>query len=339
MLSISGTVAGDQLQWTNNNVIPVATAHSSLDEVENEEEEEEEEEEAAAAAAENGKEDAESHGAIQPTVDSRPRFLSSSSSRRRGIQRDDCLTGSIRRSTSSLSRGSKRSGSNHHRRRHRRLLHGIANSNSNSSTDEITARLNGAAGSRCSCARAAAFIVTGLVLMCDGQEMLVMGLVTPQLRRQWQLGTLAEGSLGASVFGGVLIGSLTGGLLSDAWGRRSSLLLFAALLSVFGSAAAFAPNLWSLIVLRTLAGVALGGTLPITSALLAEISSDKWRGALMILGGLGFVIGEVVTAAEAAVMDLSKDERQWRVLMGVSAIPAFLCLLVAVPFLQESPRW
>jgi MFS family permease len=205
--------------------------------------------------------------------------------------------------------------------------------------EELSRRLNGTAGARCSCARAAALAVTGLVLLCDGQEMLVMGLVTPHLRRQWQLEPMAEGSLGASVFAGVLVGSLVGGVLSDAIGRRPSLLIFAGLLLSFGVAAAFAPNLAVLIALRSLAGLALGGTLPITSALIAEVSSDKWRGPLIVLGGVGFALGEMVTAAEAVVIDLYDGDRNWRVLMAISAVPALLCLVVGVIFLHESPRW
>ena len=70
----------------------------------------------------------------------------------------------------------------------------------------LTARINQRVG--CGNSQLVTFVVAGFMLLCDGQEMLVMSLVNTRLKDVWKLSASAEGTLGSCVFGGVLIGSV-----------------------------------------------------------------------------------------------------------------------------------
>ena len=61
------------------------------------------------------------------------------------------------------------------------------------------------------------------------------------------------------------MGSILAGGLSDKFGRKPTILAFTAVLAAGGFLSALAPSLPVLIVIRTVAGIGLGGTLPTTS--------------------------------------------------------------------------
>jgi MFS family permease len=69
-----------------------------------------------------------------------------------------------------------------------------------------------------------------------------------------------------------------------------------------------------------------------------QFSPDASRGITMLLIGVGFTVGECVTALESMALDVDIGEN-WRWLMALSALPAILSLAVSLFFLDESPRF
>ena len=128
------------------------------------------------------------------------------------------------------------------------------------------------------------------------------------------------------------------GVVADSYGRRPTILLFTSILAIAGLGSAVAPTFAWLIVIRTVAGVGLGGTIPGTNTLMAEVTPDSSRAVVMLLIGVGFTIGECLTALESMALDVGVDEN-WRWLMALSALPAILSLLLSLFFLDESPRF
>jgi putative MFS transporter len=100
----------------------------------------------------------------------------------------------------------------------------------------------------------------------------------------------------------------------------------------------FRLYIFRLVVIRTVAGVGLGGTIPSTNTLIAEVSPDGSRAAIMLLIGVGFTVGECVTALESMALDVGIGEN-WRWLMALSALPAIVSLILSLFFLDESPRF
>ena len=201
--------------------------------------------------------------------------------------------------------------------------------------DPITRRINHIG---CGNSQLATYLVATVMLLCDGQEMLVMSLVSLRLKILWNLSPAAEGTLGSCVFAGVLIGSVCSGSMADKLGRRFTVLVFMSILAVAGLASAIAPSFLWLVFIRTVAGIGLGGTIPTTSTLISEIVPDRLRAIAMLTVGVGFALGESITAMQAMLLDVNVGEH-WRWLLALSAFPAFLSLIITLLFLEESPRF
>ena len=118
--------------------------------------------------------------------------------------------------------------------------------------DEISRRLRALHRVGLGRAQLVQFLVASLIFVCDGQEMLIMSFVNVHLKDVWGLSAGQEGALGACVFGGVLVGSLASGLAADRAGRRPTIILFFAVVLVFGTASAFAPSFAWLVALRSI---------------------------------------------------------------------------------------
>ena len=91
-----------------------------------------------------------------------------------------------------------------------------------------------------------------------------------------------------------------------------------------------------LIILRLLIGMAVGADYPIATSLLAEFSPRKWRGPL--LGA--FVAMWFVGAAAAYIVGevLLHFDDGWRWMLASAAVPAILIVLARLGT-PESPRW
>ena len=212
--------------------------------------------------------------------------------------------------------------------------------------DEVSRRLNNPERIGLGVAQLVPFFIASFVLVCDGQEMLVMSFVDVHLKRIWGLTPAMEGMLGACVFAGILVGSLVSGIFADAVGRRPTILAFFSLVLVAGLASAMSPSFAWLLLLRSLTGIGVGGSMPTCSTLIAEVFPDNSRGVGMLLLSTGFIIGECITALEAMYIDMTGSRQSsalgidgWRFLLGLSAAPALIGVLLAWCGLRESPRF
>ena len=118
----------------------------------------------------------------------------------------------------------------------------------------------------------------GGVVFCDCLDMYVGGGILAQLLQNgWS--TVDLNAVFASItMIGYLLGALFAGYLGDQFGRRKSLLFSTMLFSVMTFLAAFAPTMETLIVMRGLMGVGLGGALPGSYGALSGTASPLVRG-------------------------------------------------------------
>ena len=203
-------------------------------------------------------------------------------------------------------------------------------------TDPISKRINTRVG--CGNSQLLICLVILIVQVCDGQEMLVMSIVNLRLKKIWNLTPSAEGTLGSCVFAGVMVGSLISGAMNDTIGRRYTLIIFLSVLALSGLGSALAPSLVWLVAIRTVAGIGLGGVIPSVTTIISEVIPDLYRAKTMLCISLGFVLGEALTSLQSIFLDTTTGEN-WRWLLAVSALPAFVALLAVVLFVDESPRY
>ncbi|XP_037094065.1 organic cation transporter protein-like [Pollicipes pollicipes] len=132
--------------------------------------------------------------------------------------------------------------------------------------------------------------------------------------------------------GGMLVGSLGFGYISDRFGRKVALMLS---LSEFGLASlvtAFAPNFGTFAAMRFLTGVGGMGTFMITFVMAVEMVSNNVRTFC------GFVIEFFFAFGECMVGLFALFVKDWWALQLVIAVPIFVFLSYWL-FVPESPRW
>jgi MFS transporter, SHS family, lactate transporter len=131
------------------------------------------------------------------------------------------------------------------------------------------------------------------------------------------------------------IGALIFGRLADKFGRRPTLMVNIACYSVLELLSGFAPNLATLLVLRALFGIAMGGEWGVGSALTMETVPPRARGFVSGLLQAGYPSGYLLAAV---VFGTLYQYIGWRGMFFIGVIPAFLVLYVRsnVP---ESPAW
>jgi MFS transporter, putative metabolite:H+ symporter len=193
----------------------------------------------------------------------------------------------------------------------------------------------GAAGFRAFHRRAVA--ITGIAWTFVAMEILLIGFTLPLFGSIWGLSATWLGWIGASALAGSLVGSVLLGRLADHTGRRqifqSSILWY----SLFTALTALAWGPVSLLLLRFLAGIGLGGMLVVDPSLLAEYLPPQRRGRYLVLLDFFWPVGLLIAIGLSWVF-LDRLDGAWRWLFVAAALPAFLAAVVRRA-LPESPYW
>ncbi len=171
----------------------------------------------------------------------------------------------------------------------------------------------------------------------DGYALTIIGIALVTMKPQLGLSTVDVGLIGAAALVGIFIGGLVFGYVTDRVGRKVMYVADLTALVVVSIASAFAEQVWQLVALRFVLGVAIGADYPIASSLLAEFIPSRYRGRL--LGSL-FVVWAAGAAAAAAIgwalSALGPDA--WRYMLASPAIFGLITLLLRAGT-PESPRW
>lgn len=181
--------------------------------------------------------------------------------------------------------------------------------------------------------------IFGLVWAADAMQVISVGFSAPSIAQSFGL-TIPEAikMTGTIFFLGMFFGAFFFGRLADRIGRRKVLLLAVGADAVFGLAAAFAPNLSALIALRFLTGMAVGGTLPVDYAMMAEFLPPKNRGKWLVWLEGFWAVGTIAIALVAWIAASAGAEAPWRWIFGMAALPALIGFWLRL-WLPESPMF
>ncbi|MFL6843433.1 MAG: MFS transporter [Allosphingosinicella sp.] len=134
---------------------------------------------------------------------------------------------------------------------------------------------------------------------------------------------------------GTVFGSVLWGFIADIYGRKASILLSAVMFvgtAICGAMPSFAWN----VSMCFMMGLAAGGMLPVTYALLAEMMPSRHRGwSLVLVGGLGAVGGYFAASATSALL---QPIFSWRVLWLMN-LPTGLALVLLGGLIPESAKF
>ncbi|KAJ4709130.1 organic cation/carnitine transporter 7-like [Melia azedarach] len=179
-----------------------------------------------------------------------------------------------------------------------------------------------------------ALVYSGLGWFAEAMEVMILSFVGSAVTSEWGLSSSEESIITTVVFGGMLVGAYSWGLISDSYGRRNSILGGSILTSVAGLLSAISPNYVSLVILRGLVGVGLGSGHVFFSWFLEFVPPSN-RGMWMIVFSTFWTFGSV---SEAALAWIVMPRWNWRWLLALSAIPSFI-VLIFISFMPESPRY
>jgi len=131
------------------------------------------------------------------------------------------------------------------------------------------------------------------------------------------------------------IGAFLFGRAADRWGRRPTLIVDVLLYSVIEFASGFAPSLTSLLILRAIYGIAMGGEWGVGASLTMESIPAHARGFVSGLLQSGYPAGYFLASIVYALLF---QYIGWRGMFMVGVLPALLVLYIRrnVP---ESPAW
>jgi len=140
------------------------------------------------------------------------------------------------------------------------------------------------------------------IAMVDGYDTLMIAFLAPMLVEMWQLSHAQIGVLFAAGYSGAVIGGLALGPLGDRWGRKVMLIASLAVASVATLLCALASGFESLLALRFVAGLGLGGAIPAIIALTAEFAKPGRRSGTVTLMYIGYPLGAVVGGAVTSAL-------------------------------------
>ena len=172
-----------------------------------------------------------------------------------------------------------------------------------------------------------------LAAVIEGFDLQSMGIAAPALGPEFSLSRQQLGVvLLASPFG-LFFGAFIGGRIADFWGRKAALVLATALFGAFQLCTAWATGLESLIVIRFLCGLGLGGAFPNLIALTAEASGGRNSIVNVVITVAGMPVGGALASLIGFLAGANGD---WRIVFYVGGIAPLVLAPVMALVLPES---
>lgn len=148
--------------------------------------------------------------------------------------------------------------------------------------------------------------------------------------------TVSERSWAVSiVLVGAIIGSASGGYLSDKLGRRKSIISSAALVIIGTAVITLSPDIYFFFAGRFIIGTGIGIASFISPMYISEVAPKSIRGAMVSLTQLMVTVGILVAYVVSLYFSPSGN---WKAMFLAAVIPA-AALLIGMIILPSSPRW
>ncbi len=159
----------------------------------------------------------------------------------------------------------------------------------------------------------------------DGFDLLILGFMLRAISAGLGLQPAQAASLVTATLVGAVLGGLLFGMLSDRLGRVRVLTWTILIFAVCTGLCALAPDYWSLLAFRTLAGLGLGGEFGIGMALVAEAWPASKRARVSSYVGLGWQAGVL---AAAVVTPILLPTIGWRGMFAIGVLPAIVAYFI-----------
>jgi MFS transporter, AAHS family, 4-hydroxybenzoate transporter len=174
------------------------------------------------------------------------------------------------------------------------------------------------------------------VLTLDGFDTTSIGFVAPSLAKEWGLTKGALGPVFSAGLFGLMIGALVFGPLADRIGRKKIIILSTLAFGIGALATAFVRDVNTLLAIRFLTGLGLGGAMPNAIAMTSEFSPHRRRATMVMIMFCGFSAGAALGGLLAAAL---VPQFGWRSVFVVGGVAPLLLVPILALLLPESVRF
>ena len=196
-------------------------------------------------------------------------------------------------------------------------------------------------------------VVAALGGFLFGYDPAVISGTIAQVTEQFGLDALQQGWYVGCALIGSIIGVLFAGILSDKFGRKSTMILSAILFSTSAIGCAVSTDFNQLVIYRIIGGVGIGVVSIISPLYISEVAVAQYRGRLVSLYQLAVTIGFLgaylvnyqLLGYSMSNPDVSTGwwnlvfvSEVWRGMLGMETLPAIMFFII-IFFIPESPRW
>jgi putative MFS transporter len=178
-------------------------------------------------------------------------------------------------------------------------------------------------------------VISGLGWMFDAMDVLMLGFLLGPIASEFKLDPGQRGFIASATFVGMFLGAAVAGRLADRYGRRGVFTVTLVIFSIGSALSALAPTFETLLVARIIAGLGLGGELPVAATLVSELSPRSQRGRMIVLLESFWAWGTILAGIIAITI---LPAYGWRWAFAVGALPA-LYVAYLRRALPESPRY
>jgi sugar porter (SP) family MFS transporter len=180
-------------------------------------------------------------------------------------------------------------------------------------------------------------ITSALAGFLFGFDTVVISGAEQTIQKLWGLSAGMQGFAIASALYGTVIGALLGGLPTDRFGRKKTLLSIGLLYIISALGCAFSTSIWTFIPARFIGGLGIGMSTVVAPLYISEIAPPSYRGRLAGMFQFNIVFGIVIAFMSNALL-AGIGTNAWRWMLGVAAFPSLIYTLFCFG-LPESPRW
>ena len=179
------------------------------------------------------------------------------------------------------------------------------------------------------------WFLTGLLSVSDMAEIVIISVIIPLQRCEWEMSPVFEGAVSMSVFISYAIFAMAFGKISDTFGRKFVLKWSMIVMTIATITSAFSPNKWVFIVARSVTGACIGTNFNCIICYATEFSESKDR-------LIGMTVFNFISATPDALVYfiawLMLNNIGWRWFLIVTSLP-FIPAIALTFFLPGSPRY
>ena len=177
-------------------------------------------------------------------------------------------------------------------------------------------------------------LACALIIIFDGYDLAVVGIALPSIMKGMGVDATRAGFMVSAALFGMMFGNILFGTLADRIGRRRVVVICITLFSLFTAAAGFTSDSITFSIVRFIAGVGIGGVMPIVVAQMTEYSPLRIRSTLITLMYSGYSVGGVL----AALLGKGLIETYgWQSVFIAAGLPVILVPFILKAFPESMP--